>query len=87
MVADVYFCPHCQQSDTVIRFGFNRCGTQKLKCRACRKTFTPLPKTRSLSLEKEQMILATLAERVSLRAIARTFKVSRNTVTALLEKK
>jgi len=76
-------CPHCQQTEPVIRFGTNRCGTQKLRCKACHKVFTPQPKSRTVTAEKEQQILRSLAERTSQRGIARALKVSRDTIRAV----
>ena len=86
MVTEVYSCPLCQQSEPVIRFGHNRSGTQRLRCQACRKIWTPQAKSRSLTPEKEAHILAALKERLSQRAIARTFGVSRDTIRELLKK-
>jgi len=73
-------CPHCHQTEPVIRFGTNRCGTQKLRCKACRKVFTPQPKSRAVTAQKEAAILRSLAERTSQRGIARALKVSRLTI-------
>ena len=86
MVSEVYSCPLCQQSEPVIRFGHNRSGTQRLRCQGCRKIWTPQPKSPSLTPEKETHILAALRERLSHRAIARTFGVSRDTIRELLKK-
>jgi transposase len=86
MVSEVYSCPLCQQSQPVIRFGHNRSGTQRLRCQACCKIWTPQAKSRSLTPEKEVHILAALTERLSQRAIARTFGVSRDTIRELLKK-
>ena len=86
MVSSTVFCPHCGLSEGVIRFGFNRGGSQRLKCRDCLKSWTPSPNTRALSAEKEALIVAALHERLSQRAIARTFKVARTTVRELLKK-
>ena len=86
MVTHVYTCPHCQQSARVVRRGFNRCGTQRLLCRDCGKTWTPEGKSRTLSAEKEALIDKALGERLSQRAIARTLGVSRDTVRAVLKK-
>ncbi len=86
MVNETFFCPACGLSEPVIRFGTNRCGTQRLRCKACGKTWTPQARSRALSAEKEALITAALQERVSQRAIARTFKVARTTVRELLKK-
>ena len=86
MVIHVYACPHCQHSAWVVRRGFNRCGTQRLLCKDCGKTWTPDGKSRTLSAGKEALIEAALGERLSQRAIARTLSTSRDTVHAVLKK-
>jgi len=87
MVILTYACVRCGLSERVFRNGFNRGGSQRLKCGACGKSWTPQPKTRALSAEKEVLIVAALHERLSQRAIARTFKVARTTIRALSQKK
>ncbi len=79
-------CPVCLDTASIIRRGFNRCGTQRLFCKVCQKRFTPHPVSRTLSEEKQELIENALAERVSQRGIARTFKVSRDTIRALRKK-
>ncbi|MDX1932461.1 MAG: helix-turn-helix domain-containing protein [Capsulimonadales bacterium] len=79
-------CPVCNKPDTVVKHGTNRGGTARLRCKACRKTFTPNPNPRQLSPEKEQHILNALAERVSQYGISRTFGVSRMTVRKIRKK-
>ena len=86
MVNVISHCPHCGLAERVVRNGFNRGGTQRLKCFDCIKTWTPEPNPRSLSAEKEALIASALQERSSQRAIARTFKVARTTVRAILKK-
>jgi transposase-like protein len=87
MVTVSYHCPRCGLSEHVVRHGFNRGGSQRLKCGDCGKSWTPQPNTRALSAEKEALIVAALHERLSQRAIARTFKVARTTIRALSQKK
>ena len=86
MVSHVYSCVHCGDSKSVVRRGFNRCGTQRLLCRECGKTWTPDGKSRTLSVEKEALIEKALGERVSQRAIARTLSCGRETVRRVLKK-
>ncbi len=86
MVSKTNKCPMCDVSESVIRFGFNRCGTQRLRCKLCGKTWTPEPRSREMSPEKEKLIEAALGERLSQRAIARIFKVARSTVQEVLKK-
>lgn len=86
MVSTIYRCPQCGLAEPVVRFGFNRSGTQRLLCQQCKKTWTPQARDRSLTVEKEALITAALQERSSQRAIARTFKVARTTVREILKK-
>ena len=86
MVTAVYECPHSEQSEPVVRFGRTRSGSQRLRCQECRKTWTPQPKSRAVTPEKEKLIMAALRERLSQRAIARTLKVSRATIRQVLKK-
>ena len=86
MVSEIYTCPTCHLAEPAVRFGFNRGGTQRLRCKACHKTWTPHPSSRALSPEKEALITSALQERLSQRAIARTFKVARTTVREVLKK-
>lgn len=79
-------CPFCGDTASIIRRGYNRCGTQRLFCKICQKRFTPNPVNRSLSEEKQELIEKALAERMSQRGIARTFKVSRDTIRSLRKK-
>jgi transposase-like protein len=64
MVAEVYACLHCQQSEPVVRFGKTRRGSQRLWCKECHKSWTPRPKSRSLTAEKEALLVAALGERL-----------------------
>jgi len=86
MVTQVQVCPSCNGSEPVIRFGFNRNKTQRLRCTACVKTWTPEGKSRSISAEKEALIEAALGERLSQRAIARALSAGRDTVRRVLKK-
>ncbi len=70
-------CPHCSSSD-IIRFGTNRSGTPRCRCKSedCKKTFTLSPKSCTVSAEKEAAIGypskmgGALAERISQAGIA-----------------
>ncbi len=79
-------CPHCHGSKNVIRFGFNRSGTARSLCQDCKKTFTPAPRSRALTPEKEAAIERALSERVSQQGIARMFKVGRDTIRKVRKK-
>ncbi len=87
MVTIAFACPHCQEAEPVVHFGTNRSGTQRLWCKPCQRAFTPQPKDRSLTPEKEERITAALAERLSQRAIARVLGVNRDTIRSTEKKK
>lgn len=86
MVSEIFICPDCGGCERVVRFGFNKSGTRRLRCQDCRRIWTPTPKSRAMSAEKEALIEKALQERVSQRAIARTFRVARTTVREVLKK-
>ena len=86
MVAHVVTCPYCHQAQPVIRFGTNRSGSARCRCKDCRKTFTPASKSRKITLEKEQQIQRALEERLSIEATARLLKVAKRTIYQVLKK-
>ncbi len=86
MIAQLTPCPHCHQTEPVVKFGYNRSGTTRCRCNKCGKTFTPKPNSRLVTPEKEQRILDALAERLSMDAIARMLHVSKTTIYNTLKK-
>jgi transposase-like protein len=79
-------CVYCQ-SAKLRKDGISRQGKQRYRCGECGRRSCENPTPRGLAEEKEAAILAALNERMSQRAVARTFKISRNTIAALIEKK
>jgi transposase-like protein len=86
MVSERALCRYCGLSEPVVHCGLNRSGTQQLWCKECRKAWIPQARSRALSDEEEALIVAALGERLSQRAIARTFKVARTTLRTLAQK-
>lgn len=86
MVTISIVCPYCQQAEPVVKFGLTGAGSQRFKCNACKKTFTPKPVVRAVTEEKEARILSHLQERTSIRGICRVLKCSPNTIYATLKK-
>ena len=70
----------------MVRFGFTDGGRQRLRCKACGKTWTPEGPGRRISAEKEALIEKALGERLSQRAIARSLSAGRETVRKVLKK-
>ena len=79
-------CPHCQDAESIVRFGFNRSGTERCRCKACGRTFTLNGRPTGLSADKEAAIAGALAERISQRGIARMLNTSRHTIRAIRKK-
>ena len=79
-------CPYCE-NEKLVKAGWSRQGKQRYCCRSCGRRSCENPTPPGLSGEKQEQILAALNERMSLRGIARTFKVSRDTITDLLKKR
>jgi transposase-like protein len=86
MVADLIACPHCHQSETVIRFGTNESGSARCRCKDCNKTFTPKPNSRKTTPETEAKIERALQERLSIEATARLLQVAKKTIYKTLKK-
>jgi hypothetical protein len=77
-------CPHCAGSH-IIRFGYLRNGLQRYRCRGCSKTFCPEAKSREIYIQRKRDILSAYFLIGSMRAVARLYGVSRNTVRAWLK--
>ena len=80
----IYTCPRCE-SEELVKNGKNAYGNQQFRCKVCGKSGVLTPKHRRTAAEKEQ-ILAAYRERPSMRGIARTFHISRNTLAKWLKK-
>ncbi len=81
----VVACPDCH-SENVIRHGRTQTGYQRYCCKRCQATFSDAPERGHTEAFKQQ-VLAAYQERASMRGIARTFKISRNTLTGWLKEK
>lgn len=76
-------CPACG-SLSVSLFG-HQSGKQRYRCRLCQKTWRDNPKPHGADPRRKALILAAYHERMSLRGLARTFGVSRSTVSLWLK--
>lgn len=85
MVQVTVSCRHCG-SDRLVKNGHADSGKQKYKCHACGRQSREDPHQRQLSPQRETEILRAYEERPSMRGIARIFRISRNTLTALLKR-
>ena len=78
-------CPDCQGTQ-IIRHGWTQTGHQRYLCKRCQATFSDAPQPGHTPEFKEQ-VLAAYQERASMRGIAPTFHIRRNTLTTWLKEK
>lgn len=73
-------CPYCGSADHTHKDGHNRAGTQRYRCTACARYFTPQPKEHGHSEETRQRAVQMYLEGMSYRAIGRLAGVVHQTV-------
>lgn len=66
-------CPHCQ-SLKIVKNGFTSYGKQNYRCRQCNRQ--AVERESPIVFQREEILKRLLLERISLRAIARSLKVS-----------
>jgi len=79
-------CGECS-SERMMKDGWSESGKQRFRCGGCGKRSRENAVRRGVPDDKAALVLGALSERMSLRGAARVFKMSRNTITGLLEKK
>src|SRR5918996_543338 len=85
MVIITLDCPHCGSSD-IVKNGHAPTGKQKYRCRSCGRQSRENPTPHVTPEARREEIRRASQERGSLRGLARTFKVSRNTISAWIKK-
>src|ERR687884_243520 len=85
MVTRVITCYQCD-SENIVKNGKAPNGKQKYLCHDCGRQSREGPGSNAYPPERREEILRAYQERSSLRGLARTFGVSRNTVTRWLKK-
>jgi transposase-like protein len=73
-------CPHCGNMSEQHKYGKNRSGTARFKCRACGKIHTPKPAKLAYSAEERAAAIKTYYEGVSGRAVGRLLGMSKANV-------
>ena len=73
--------PSCERDEYVIKSGLNRTGSQRYRCQACRRYFTPEPKPEGYDVTLRQQALQLYLEGTSLRAIGRLLGVHHQSVS------
>ena len=73
-------CPHCQRIDNQVKNGKTSAGSQIYKCKACKRKYTPEPKTNGYARDRRQQAIRLVLDGNSQRQAARHAGVSHGTV-------
>lgn len=86
MIISVKECGQCG-STNLIKYGKNRVGTPRCRCKDCGACRVVEPKRPELTAERQELVAKTYQERNSTRSTGRIFGVSHTTVRQWLKKK
>ncbi len=73
-------CPNCQSQEKQVKTGRNRCGTQRVLCRECGKTYTPEAKQQGYAEEVREKAVRMYVEGNNFRCIGRLLGVNHQSV-------
>ena len=73
-------CPHCHSAERQVKSGFNRTGTQRLQCQACRRQYTPEPDPLGYDDKTREAALKLYLEGNGFRRIGRLLSVNHQSV-------
>ena len=79
-------CPICGKTESQIRRGYNRSGTQRCKCKDCNLMYTIEPKKREYSEEMKTLALKAYYSGVSGRGVGKMFGMSKANVYNWIKK-
>lgn len=79
-------CPKCGNASQQRNFGFNRSGTQRVQCYACKCTYTLNPKTRIIPDEIRKIALREYYSGVSGRGVGKIHNMHKNNVYNWIKK-
>jgi transposase-like protein len=77
---DIITCPRCGADHQAVRDGHNRSGTQRYRCRACRRASTPAPREQGHGAATREQAVRLYLEGMSLRGIGRILGVVHQSV-------
>jgi len=73
-------CPHCNAEEKQYKAGFNKSGSQRLRCGICKHAYTPKPNPPGYSDKTRMLAIRMYLEGNSQRAIGRILRVSPQSV-------
>lgn len=75
----MHLCPHCQ-SQTLVKAGFNRSGSQRYQCKQCKRYATLEPQLNGYAKDIRERALKLCLEGNGLRRIGRVLEVTHQTI-------
>jgi transposase-like protein len=79
-------CPQCGRTDSQMKNGCNRSGTQRIVCRHCKKSYTLEPKRNAYSEETVALALKIYYAGVSGRGVGKVLNMSKANVYNWIKK-
>jgi len=79
-------CPKCGEEKSQMKSGFNRSGTQRVVCGACKYKYTANPKTRAYSDEIRAIAIKEYYAGVSGRGVGKIHGFSQHNVVRWIKK-
>jgi transposase-like protein len=79
-------CPSCGKTDGQMKSGKNRSGTQRIKCRHCKKTYTLEPKRNAYDEKTRALALKIYYSGASGRGVGKVLGMSKANVYNWMKK-
>ncbi len=79
-------CPYCGKTENQIKAGFNASGTQRCKCKECKRYYTLEPKKHEYSEETRELALKIYYSGVSARGAAKILKMNKSNIANWIKK-
>jgi len=73
-------CPHCSSSEQQTKSGHTRTGSQRYRCKECRRIYTPEPKPLGYPEETRREAVRLYLEGMNFRRIGRVLGVNHQSV-------
>ena len=73
-------CPNCQAEEQQVKNGLNPSGSQRYKCKECRRVYTPQAKPRGYDQRKREEAVKLYVDGLNLRRIGRILGINHQTV-------
>jgi transposase-like protein len=73
-------CPHCHQTEKQVKAGKTKFGSQRFKCKACQRLYTPNPKAQGYPDTLRQQAVRMYVDGMNFRRIARHLGVDHKSI-------